>query len=77
MTREKNLSGQQRLRLNQILREFDYLDYMKEAWIMKEDFMDAIDNLDLQEIDRIIKDAGNSEHHRIKQFSRTLTNWYD
>jgi hypothetical protein len=30
--------------------------------------MDAIDNLDLKEIDRIIKDCKNSEHHRLKQF---------
>jgi hypothetical protein len=33
--------------------------------------------LDLKEIDRIIKDCKNSEHHRLKQFWRTLTNWYE
>ena len=39
--------------------------------------MDAIDELNITEIDRIIKDCRISEHHRIKQFGRTLTNWYD
>ena len=77
LTREKNLSWLQKLRINQIFKEFDYLDYLKEAWTIKEDFMDAIDELNITEIDRIIIDCGNSEHHRIKQFGRTLTNWYD
>jgi len=35
---------------------------------MKEDFMDAMDNLDMNEIDRIKDDCLNSEHYRIKQF---------
>jgi len=76
MTREKNLSLLQKLRINQIFREFDYMDYIKEARNIKEDFMNAIDELDLKEIDRIILDCKISEHHRIKQFWRTLTNWY-
>jgi len=77
LTREKNLSPIQKLRLNQIFREFDYNGYLAETWTIKEDFMDAIDNLDIKEIDRIIKDCKNSEHHRLKQFWRTLTNWYE
>lgn len=76
LTREKNLSLLQKLRINQIFREFDYMDYIKEAWNIKEDFMNALDELDLKEIDRIIIDCKSSEHHRIKQFWRTLTNWY-
>jgi hypothetical protein len=58
----------QKLRINQIFKEFDYLDYLKESRTIKEDFMDAIDNLDLKEIDRIILECRGSEHHRIKQF---------
>ena len=77
LRREKNLTWLQKLRINQIFKEFDYLDYLKESRTIKEDFMDAIDNLDLKEIDRIILECRGSEHHRIKQFWRTLTNWYD
>jgi hypothetical protein len=76
LTREKNLSGIQRLRLGQIFREFDYRGYLAESWTIKEDFMDAIDARDMKEVDRIIADCGTSEHHRLKQFARTLTNWY-
>jgi hypothetical protein len=54
--------------LNQIFREFDYLGFLQEARTLKEDFMDAIDELNLSEIDRIMKDSFNSEHRRIKQF---------
>ena len=63
--------------MNQIFREFDYRWYLTEAWSIKEDFMEAIDNLDLEEFNRIIKECKESEHIRIKQFWRTLTNWYD
>ena len=76
MKREKNLSPIQRLRLNQIFREFDYHWYLVESWTLKEEFMDAMDDRKLNEIDRIILECKNSEHHRIKQFWRTLTNWY-
>ena len=74
--REKNLSWLQRMRLNQIFREFDYNWYLVETWTIKEDFMDAIDNLNLKEVDRIIRECEESEHMRIKQFWRTLKNWY-
>lgn len=77
VTREKNLSWQQRLRLNQILNEFDYLGFMKEARTIKEDFMDAIDELNLSEVDRILIDCLNSEHYRIKQLWRTIKRWYE
>jgi hypothetical protein len=50
---------------------------MQEAWTIKEDFMDAMDNLDLKEIDRIMDDCKVSEHYRIKKFYRTLNRWYD
>lgn len=77
VTREKNLSWQQRLRLNQIFRDFDYLGFMQESWTLKEDFMDAIDELNLDEIDRILEDCLASEHYRIKQFWRTIKRWYE
>ncbi|MDQ7023687.1 MAG: hypothetical protein Q9M97_09430 [Candidatus Gracilibacteria bacterium] len=70
--REKNLSGQQRLRLNQIFKEFDYLGFLQESWTLKEDFMDALDELNMTEIDRIRDDCLKSEHYRIKQFGRTI-----
>ena len=76
MYREKNLSWIQKLRLNQIFKEFDYWGYLQEAWTLKEDFYDALDNLDLNEIDRIRDDALNSDHRRLKQFWRTIKRWY-
>jgi transposase len=77
LKREKNLSPIQRVRLGQILGEFDYLNFLKEVWTLKEDFMDAIDALDYVEVERIKMEASNSEHHWIRQFARTLENWKD
>jgi len=77
LKREKNLSPLQKLRLNQIFREYDYNWYLAESRDIKEDFMNAIDELDLKEVDRIMADCRESEHHRLKQFARTLNNWYD
>lgn len=74
--REKNLSPISKLRLNQIFREFDYLGFMAESWTLKEDFMDAMDNLDLEEIDRVMAECLESKHYRIQQFWRTLKKWY-
>ncbi|MBS9775437.1 transposase, partial [Candidatus Gracilibacteria bacterium] len=77
LTREKNLSPIQKLRISQIFQEFDYRGYLAESWNIKEDFMQALDDLDIQEIDRIIQDCKNSEHMRIQQFGRTLANRYE
>jgi len=66
--REKNLSPIQKLRLNQIFREYDYLGFMQVSWTLKEDFFDAMDSLNLDEIDRIMRECLESEHYRIKQF---------
>lgn len=77
LKREKNLSPLQKTRLNQIFREFDYNWYLAEVRTIKEDFMDAIDSLNIKEVDRILNECKKSEHHRMKQFWRTLTNWYD
>jgi hypothetical protein len=30
--------------------------------------MDAIDDLNMEEVDRILNDCKKSEHHRLKQF---------
>jgi len=76
MYREKNLSWIQKLRLNQIFKEFDYWGYLQETRTLKEDFYDALDNLNLSEIDRIRDDALNSEHRRLNQFWRTIKRWY-
>jgi len=77
MYREKNLSWIQKLRLNQIFSEFDYWGYLQEARTLKEDFYDALDNLDLDEIDRIRDDALSSEHRRLNQFWNTIKRWYE
>jgi len=75
MYREKNLSWQQRLRINQIFKEFDYWGFLQEAWTLKEDFMDAMDDLDMDEIDRIMEDCFKSQYYRIKQFWKTII-WF-
>tara|TARA_B110000977_G_scaffold200129_1_gene289580 strand:- start:661 stop:813 length:153 start_codon:yes stop_codon:yes gene_type:complete len=50
------------------MQEFDYLGFIQESWTIKEDFMDAMDELNLEEIDRIIVECLQSEHYRIKKF---------
>lgn len=75
--REKNMSWYQKLRLRQITREFDYNNYLKEAWVIKENFVDALDEKDINWIDRIMSEALSSEHYRIQEFWRTLRNWHD
>lgn len=77
LKREKNLSPLQKVRISQIFRDFDYNWYLAEAWNIKEDFMNAMDERDMKKIDEIIKDCRESEHHRLQQFARTLNNWYD
>ena len=49
---------------------------MQQSWTLKEDFMDAMDNLDLDEIDRVMRECLESKHYRIKQFWNTLKRWY-
>lgn len=70
--REENLSGMQKLRLRQILKEFDYNGYMAEARVAKERFMRALDELDIEEINDVMKDCLESEHYRIQWFGETL-----
>jgi len=71
MRREKNMSGMQKLRLRQILREYDPHGYMNEAWI-KETFCKALDELDIETIREVKERCLGSEHYRLKQFWRTL-----
>lgn len=44
--------------------------------IKPEDFMDTMDEKNLDEINRIMTDCLSSEHYRMKQFWRTLKRWY-
>ena len=64
--KEENLSGMQKLRLRQILKEFDYNGYMAEARVAKERFMKALDELDIEEINDVMNDCLESEHYRIQ-----------
>lgn len=72
MYREKNMSGIQKLRLRQILREYDPHGFLKEAWIYKEMFCEALDELDIQTIREVRDQCLDSDHYRLKQFWRTL-----
>ena len=75
MFREKNLSPIQKIRLSQIFRDFDYNGYLAEAWNIKEDFMNAVDERDYKKVQEIQTECRESEHHRLQQFARTLNNW--
>jgi len=70
--REKNLSNVQKLRLRQILRDYDPNHYFKEAWIYKELFCIALDELDYETICEVQEWCLDSEHYRIKDFWKTL-----
>ncbi len=72
MYREKNLSGIQKLRLRQILREYDPNHFLKEAWIYKEMFCEALDELDIETIRKIKYWCLDSDHYRMQMFGRTL-----
>lgn len=58
----------QKLRLRQILREYDPHGYMNEAWIYKETFCKALDELDISTIREVRDWCLESEHYRLKQF---------
>lgn len=72
MHREKNLSWIQKLRLRQICKEYDPHGYMTEAWIYKETFCNALDDLDLVAIREVRDRCLDSDHYRIQEFGRTL-----
>ena len=72
MKRESNLSGMQKLRLRQILREYDPNGYLSEARIYKETFCKALDELDIWTIREVRAWCLDSDHYRLKQFWRTL-----
>lgn len=75
MKSEKNLSGMQKLRLRQILREYDPNGYLSEARIYKETFCKALDELDIGTIREVRDWCLASDHYRLKQFWRTLKKW--
>jgi hypothetical protein len=70
--REKNMSGIQKLRVRQIIREFDHHWYLRDAWMYKEWFCDAVDELNIEEIRRIRDECLKSDHYRINGFWKTL-----
>ena len=72
LTKEENMSWLQKLRLRQILKEYDPHNYMKEAWMYKEWFCEALDELCIEDIRRIRDECLESEHYRIKDFGKTL-----
>jgi hypothetical protein len=75
MKREKNLSEMQKLRLRQLLREFDYSWYLSEARWLKENFIEALDDREWWEIQRITQEALASRHYRTNTWWRTLRRW--
>jgi transposase len=48
---------------------------MKDAWIYKEWFCEALDELCIEDIRRIRNECLESEHYRIKDFGMMLKRW--
>lgn len=75
MRREKNMSQLQKLRIRQLLREFDYKWFLSEAWMFKEMFIDALDDRCYDDIVVIMNWALSSNHYRIQTRWKTLRRW--
>jgi len=74
-TKIKNKSNFQRVWLFMIYGRS--LDFKRRFYTLKGYLVDALDELNMTEIDRIRDDCLKSEHYRIKQFWRTIKRWYD
>ena len=73
--REWKMSGPQKLRLRQILSEFDENGYLTDAWVSKESFLEWLESLDIEQIREVRDDCLSSDHYMIKKFGRTLERW--
>lgn len=70
--REHKMSEPQKLRIRQILSEFDDHGYLTLAWVSKESFLEWLENLDIEQIREVKIDCLASDHYMIKKFGRTL-----
>lgn len=73
--RENKMSGPQKMRLRQILREYDHHGYLTLAWISKESFLEWLEAQDISQIREVRDDCLESDHYMIKKFWRTLQRW--
>lgn len=72
MIKESNLSGIQKLRLRQLLDEYDIYGYLAEARVAKENFCDALDLLDIEWIRKVRDDCLQAKQYKILWFWKTL-----
>lgn len=75
MLKEKNMSWPQKLRLRQILSEFDENWYLTLARVSKESFIEWLENLDIEQIREVRDDCLSTDHYMIKSFWKTLERW--
>lgn len=73
--REMNMSWPQKMRLRQILSEFDPHGYLTMAWVAKESFIEWLENYDIEQIREVRDDCLSSDHYMIKSFGQTLKRW--
>ena len=73
--KEVRMTGLQKLRIRQILHEYDPHGYLTMAWVNKEKFLEWLDNLDIDMIREVRRDCLESEHYQIRWFGRTLERW--
>lgn len=71
----KKLSEKQKHRLNQILFEFDPKWYLKEAYLSKELFYEAIESKDEEILGKVISDLKSAIHYKVKICWETLEKW--
>lgn len=69
------LSNKQIHRLNQILFEFDPKSYLKEAYLSKELFYEAVEKKDASLLEKVINDLKSSIHYKVKTCWNTLEKW--
>jgi transposase len=72
---QKKLTEKQKHRLNQILFEFDPKGYLRDAYLAKELFNEAVDTKDISLLEKVINGLKASLHYKVKTCGETLEKW--
>lgn len=75
LLKSSKLSEKQMHRLNQILFEFDPKGYLKEAYLSKELFYEAVEKNDEILLEKVINDLKDALHYKTKTCWETLEKW--
>jgi hypothetical protein len=75
MMSEEKMTTKQQHRVNQILHEFDPRGYLKEAYLAKELFFEALDTKNTTLLSKVIEDMTTSMQYKIEICWKTLKKW--